>query len=353
MTFRTANLVTYGRAGRFKSSMYQLSVIIPTFNRCESVVRALRALARQTYSPGDFEAVVISDGSTDRTVEEVGAISTPYRLRFIEQRNQGPSVARNLGARMATSSLLVYVDDDIEPVPEFLEEHAREHSGDTGLVLIGPQSEPKNEPMSHWIAWEHRMLRKQYANFNLGVWEPGPNNLYSGNFSVRRDHLIAVGGFNTAFTRQEDVELGFRLAHHGLHFRFNSRAIGIHRPTRSFDSWYRTPYEYGRRDVQMAREGGEERAIALARKHFQERNGLTRLLARGCIGQPLLEPAVMRSGCSAVRFGGRRVALAACSLLFNLRYLQGMCHELGGRQRLWETLAPATRASARHNSESA
>jgi glycosyltransferase involved in cell wall biosynthesis len=332
--------------------MYKLSVIIPTYNRCDSVLRALEALSRQTYSCDDFEAVVISDGSTDGTAKGITSLSVPFRLRFIEQRNLGPSVARNHGARTAASPLLVYMDDDIEPVPEFLEEHAREHSVDDGLVLIGPQSGPENEPMSHWVAWEHRMLRKQYAKFSAGIWEAGPNNLYSGNFSVLREHLLAVGGFNEEFTRQEDVELGFRLAHRGLHFRFNMRANGIHRPTRSFESWYRTPYEYGRRDVQMAREGGEERAIALARKHFGERNGLTRLAARACIGRAFLESALLGTGRAAVRFGGRRVALAACSVLFNLRYLQGMSHELGGRNRLWAVLATESTVVAAAKSES-
>jgi len=330
--------------------MCQLSVIIPTFNRRESLLRALSGLARQSYGP-DFEAIVISDGSTDGTAEAARSLTVPFQLRMIEQKNQGPSVARNHGAKLASSPLLVYMDDDIEPVPQFLEAHARAHANDPSLVLIGPQSGPENEPMSHWIAWEHRMLQKQYENFVAGVWTAGPNNLYSGNFSLRREHLLQSGGFNEAFTRQEDVELGFRLERQGLHFLFCPEAIGIHRPTRSFESWYRTPYEYGRRDVQMAREGGEERAIALARKHYAERNRLTRMMARLCIGHALLERSVLGSGRAAVRIGGRKVALTACSLLFNLRYLQGMCEELGGRQRLWSALKNEAPAAGRANSE--
>jgi glycosyltransferase involved in cell wall biosynthesis len=317
----------------------EASVIIPTYNRRESLLRALRALARQTFPLAAFEVIVISDGSTDGTAEAVRDFVAPYRLRFVEQANQGPSVARNRGAELAEAPLLVYVDDDIEPVAAFLSEHVAAHRAETQLVLIGPQSGPQNEPMPHWIAWEHAMLQKQYTNFVTGVWQAGPNNLYSGNFSVRREHLLAVGGFNTQFTRQEDVELGFRLAQRGLCFRFNPEADGIHRPTRTFASWYKTPYEYGRRDVQMARDNGEAQALALARKHFQERNQLTRLAARLCIGIPFLEEAALACGRLGVRFGGRRAALAACSLLFNLRYLQGMCRELGGRRVLWQAIA--------------
>lgn len=318
--------------------MPQLSVVIPTYNRKESLKRTLDALSRQTISNDEFEVIVISDGSTDGTNEAVPQMETKYRLRFIVQKNQGPSVARNYGARLAVNALLVYVDDDIEPVNEFLDVHCKAHIADSSLVVIGPQTGPMDEAMPHWIAWEHLMLQKQYANFKSGVWEAGPNNLYSGNFSILAEHLISVGGFNEQFTRQEDVELGFRLAERGLKFRFIAEANGIHRPTRTFQSWYKTPFEYGRRDVQMARDGGEERVIELTRKHFKERNRLTRMIAQICIGQPILEPAVLAGGCAAVKVGGRRIALAACSLLFNLRYLQGMCAEIGGRRQLWQIL---------------
>jgi glycosyltransferase involved in cell wall biosynthesis len=316
-----------------------LSVVIPTYNRKDSLLRTLDALARQTLPPSTFEVIVISDGATDGTAEAVQALHPPYCLHFVEQANQGPSVARNEGARRAGASVLVYVDDDIEPVSEFLSVHAAAHVQEENLVLIGPQTGPMNEKMPHWIAWEHQMLQRQYENFIQGVWEVGPNNLYSGNFSVQRAALLEVGGFNEKFTRQEDVELGFRLAQRGTRFRFDPRANGIHRPTRTFASWYRTPYEYGRRDVQMARDNGEEQAMRLARKHFQERNRATQILARWCIGRPLLENTTLALGRTAVTYGGRRIALVACSLLFNLRYLQGMCQELGGRRRLWQALA--------------
>lgn len=331
--------------------MLTLSVVIPTYNRKQSLLRTLNALAKQTFPCDQFEVVVISDGASDGTAEAVRALQTPYRLRFEEQPNAGPSRARNNGARMACAPLLVYVDDDIEPVPAFLAEHAAAHANDEKLVLIGPQSGPRDEPMDHWVAWEHAMLQKQYTHFLNGTWNVGPNNLYSGNFSLRREHLLAVEGFDERFTRQEDVELGFRLAHHGLHFAFNAKADGIHRPTRPFASWYKTPFEYGRRDVQMSRDIGEDRAMAMAARHFRERNRLTQLLAKLCIGTPALEALVLGACRLLIRFGGRKIALPACSLLFNLRYLQGMCQELGGRRKLWQAInTPETATGSEYGS---
>ncbi len=316
----------------------RLSVVIPTYNRKASLLRALNALARQTYPASQFEVVVVSDGATDGSAEAVRALKTPYRLRFVEQKNSGPSAARNYGVRLACAPTIVYLDDDIEPVAEFLEKHAEAQEREENLVLIGPQSEPPGEAIPNFIAWEHAMLQKQYDRFGSGEWEAGPNNLYSGNFSVKREALIAVGGFNEKFTRQEDVELGFRLEQHGLHFRFEGKANGFHRPTRTFESWLRTPFEYGRRDVQMARDGGEERAMELARRHFRERNRVTRFLAKRCIGVPLLEKGVLGFCRIGAQHLPRKFALGFCSLLFNLRYLQGMSRELGGRQKLWRAI---------------
>jgi len=323
----------------------QASVVVPTYNRRDSLLVALDGLDRQTASPSEFEVIVVSDGSSDGTEEAVRQRASRYRLRMLEQPNSGPAAARNHGARAACTDIIVFMDDDIEPAPSFVEEHLRAHAADPDVVIIGPQSMPPGERFPVWIAWEHRMLERQYERFQSGEWLPGPNNLYSGNMSLRRGLLLDAGGFDVRYTRQEDVELGFRLAHRGATFRFVPQAIGYHRPSRTFRSWCNTPYQYGVRDVEMAREKGQQEALALARKHYRERNILTRALARAAIGRRVIEPAVLRAlpatAIALDRVGLRQVSLAMLSVLFNLLYLQGMCRELGGAHRLWETLRGA------------
>jgi hypothetical protein len=93
----------------------------------------------------------------------------------------------------------------------------------------------------------------------------------------------------------------------------------------------------------MAKEKGQQQALILARKHYRERNCLTRLLAKLCIGRPGLEPLTFGVLKPAIpltdRIGLRTVSLALCSLTFNLRYLQGMAKEMGGARSMWEALA--------------
>ena len=155
--------------------------------------------------------------------------------------------------------------------------------------------------------------------------------------------MLAVGGFDEKFKRQEDVELGFRLAQHGLGFRFESRADGYHRPIRTYESWLNTPYLYGVRDVQMARDKGEKTAIELAQKHYGERNVVTRIMARIFVGRLILEPCLfglLRPAPLILdRIGLRKIGTGVLSLLFNLLYLQGMAREIGGARKMWRLLS--------------
>src|SRR5262249_43416700 len=98
----------------------RVSVITPTYNRKNSLISTLQALARQTVTPATFEVVVISDGSSDGTAEALAGLATPYALRCFEQDHQGPAAARNLGVHEAHGELLVFLDDDVVPDPELI-----------------------------------------------------------------------------------------------------------------------------------------------------------------------------------------------------------------------------------------
>ena len=116
----------------------KLSVIIPTYNRKESLRCTLDGLSRQRYPFTDFEAVVVSDGSTDGTEEMLAdyAQAAPYSLRIVSQVNGGPSKARNRGIQEAQNEVIVFLDDDVEPGAEFLSRHAIHHWQDEKIAVI-------------------------------------------------------------------------------------------------------------------------------------------------------------------------------------------------------------------------
>lgn len=319
-----------------------LSVVIPTYNRRDSLRVTLDGLARQTYPADCFEAVVVSDGSTDGTdalLSEYAAAS-PFALRLFTQPNAGPARARNRGIDEAWGEVIVFLDDDVEPAPDFLTRHAAHHAEDTQTVVIAPMlPDPAlcwQEPV--WIAWEHAMLEKQYTAWRTGEWAGcGPHHFYSGNASVRRVHLRAVGGFDEQFSRQEDVELAVRLERErAVRFVYDPEARGIHRPRRRWASWLAVPDAYGQLDVVRARRG--DTPWETVRHGYHARNGLTRRLARLVLAFPALSAPVRGllrlASQAAYRLHRAGPAFAALSAVYNLRYLEAARREIGSASEM-------------------
>src|SRR6202140_2443345 len=95
----------------------RFSVLLPVYNRENYVRQAVDSVLNQTFS--DFEVLVIDDGSTDRTPEILKSYGG--KLKLIQQRNQGPEIARNTAAALAQGEYLVYLDSDDLFLPFALE----------------------------------------------------------------------------------------------------------------------------------------------------------------------------------------------------------------------------------------
>lgn len=321
-----------------------VSVVAPTFNRRESLLRLLAGLARQTYPADQFEVVVVDDGSTDGTAGRLRTLTLPYRLTVLTQSNQGPAVARNLGVERARGALIVFLDDDVAPSPGVLAEHVASHHGRSDLVVMGPMLPPGDWPRPAWIRWEEEHLVQQYRAMEAGDYAPTPRQFFSGNASLFRERFLEAGGFDPEFRRAEDLELAFRLSARGAGFVFNARAEVLHYAARSFESWRRVPYQYGRYEVAMHRDKGHS-SLHNATREFHFRHPLNRLLARVCVGRPPLLTVVEGGLRGTVyvtdRLHARRAAIFALSAIFNLRYWQGVADELGGREQVWRSVAAA------------
>src|SRR5438309_8094482 len=101
------------------SPLPEVSVIIPTYRRRESVARTLRALAQQNVPAEQYEVIVVIDGSEDGTREMLAEFHAPYPLQALWQTNRGRAAAINTGIRSAGGKVLVLLDDDMEPAPGF------------------------------------------------------------------------------------------------------------------------------------------------------------------------------------------------------------------------------------------
>ncbi len=317
-----------------------ITVVVPTYNRLENLRRTLAGLARQDIDPKLFEVVVVSDGSTDGTDTWLqGAVSDyPFSMRPVRQDNAGPATARNRGIEEARGEIVVFVDDDVEPLPGLLEAHWRHHREDPAVAVIGPQSpDPtRRRQETPWVVWEHEQLVAQYRKFADGTWKSaGPNHFYTGNASVRLEHLRAVGGFDATFGRQEDVELAIRLLRdRRVRMQFEPNADAVHRPSRTFASWLRTPHAYGSLDVKRANDGNLAwRVIWMS---YTARNRPTRRAIDTILPMPWLGTLIHRFGGPVADLLWRlplipdSVPLALLSMIYNVRYAEGVRDALGG-----------------------
>lgn len=327
-------------ATTLQTSSPLVSLVIPTHNRLVSLRTVLESLARQTIPSAQFEVLVICDGCTDETVAGCQALKEPYSLRIIEQvPNQGPAAARNRGVTEAASPLILFIDDDVVPEPTLIAEHLRLHTEDECAVVIGPLLAPPDVRLNPWTRWEAAMLDQQYQGLSAGTWKPTPRQFYTGNASVRREHILAAGGFDATFRRAEDVELAYRFRDQGLHFYFNPQAKGWHYALRSLQAWLNISSAYGEADVLMYRNG---RILTLKNmaKEFYWRARPLQWLARACVGRPLLLQLTVATLLTSARLTGwlhlPLIDRAAYSAIFNLRYWQSISEHLGGKGAFWE-----------------
>src|SRR5512146_58456 len=112
------------------------SVVIPTRQRSAVLRETLESLGRQTEKY--FEVIVVVDGEDAGTRSLAETYKAAFPLRWICVReHKGQASARNAGAAAAESDILIFLDDDTRPVPEWIRHHLKHHSANTGSAETG------------------------------------------------------------------------------------------------------------------------------------------------------------------------------------------------------------------------
>jgi glycosyltransferase involved in cell wall biosynthesis len=212
-----------------------ISVVLATYNRRLLLERVLRAYQQQRLPEVDFELVVVDDGSTDDTREFLSAWRPQeYSLRYAFQENGGQGRARNQGLRLASGEIVLFTGDDIVPTPTLLLRHWEAHRAakDGSSVFVGLSSWPDDIEMTSTMRHVTGVGAQQfsYHYFKDGA-EYDFRHFYTSNVSIRRDILdLEPPYFSAGFPKYgfEDVELGYRLAFHGMRIFYLAAAEAHH-----------------------------------------------------------------------------------------------------------------------------
>lgn len=194
-----------------------VSVVIPTYNGASLLATQLAALAAQRLDQ-PWEVVVADNGSTDGTLA-VAAQFRPLlpRLTIVSALDgRGPSYARNVGASVASAPLLLFVDQDDEVAPGYLEAMVRAL---VGAELVGARI-------------DHDSLNTRWAGDIRGHWQT--DGLLAGMYlpaasgcslGVRREAFARASGFDERLASAQDIDFCWRVQEGSAPMAFVSDAV--------------------------------------------------------------------------------------------------------------------------------
>lgn len=179
-----------------------VSVVIPTYNRWPMVREAVDSVLAQTF--GDFELIVVDDGSADGTAQRLAGYSP--RLRVLRQPRRGVAAARNVGVRDSAGAIVAFLDSDdlwqrrkLEAQVAFMTARPEVRICQTEEIWIrgGRRINPKTR---------HRKPSGDIFRPSLELCLVSPSAVM-----MTRELFEQVGGFDEAFTVCEDYDLWLRI----------------------------------------------------------------------------------------------------------------------------------------------
>ncbi len=188
-----------------------VSVIVPTYQRREPVVRAVESALSQLFR--DFELIVVDDGSTDGTAQALASYTDS--LRLLQQPNRGAAAARNSGLGVARGEFVAFLDSDNCWLPEHLALLVDALDQHPGAVLASSLPTSRGKPGEGPAS---ARLRAPLPRLLIG------NNVaYLSTVVARRDAVVEAGGFDERLRIAEDADLWVRMATSGRPFVFLPR----------------------------------------------------------------------------------------------------------------------------------
>ena len=219
-------------------SRHEFSVIIPSFNKKDSLKFVLSNFFEQDYFKSKYEIIVIDDGSDDKTLESIKKIKPSCNFKYfywprkkIKIKKEykkwakfynrvGP--ARNIGINNAQGEIILFNDADILVRKDCLKKHQAHHNKYANIIVRGAKSflpsdfypdVKKIADISFLDKIGHLEKNKEYYkayDFSKEGWY----RVITSNLSIRSKYLEKVNGFSRDFVFWgfEDVDLGYRLS---------------------------------------------------------------------------------------------------------------------------------------------
>jgi glycosyltransferase involved in cell wall biosynthesis len=208
-----------------------VSIIVPVFNGMSTLPDLLDSTERQDYA-GEYEVILVDDGSTEGS----GEYAEQRGYNVIRQKNQGPGIARNVGANNARGELLVFTDSDCNLDPDFITELTKpllepEIVGSQGVFYSNQKNIVARFIQAEILERYDRELKAETVDW-IGTYAA----------CYRKDVFLANGGFSDIYS-SEDAEFSIRLSKQGYKMLFAPKARCQHVNYENFFKFLRFKYK--------------------------------------------------------------------------------------------------------------
>ena len=183
--------------------MIMFSVIIPLYNKADTISRAIHSVWNQKFA--GYELIVVNDGSTDDSLSIVSRLSEVRPILIINKTNGGVSSARNTGAEKAQGRYLAFLDADDWWEEGYLVEIAAMISLYPDAVCLGTGF--YFYQAGHLWRTRYSGRRKRSVLEATAIFQP----LHTSSIAIKRECFNVIGGFNLKYGFYEDLECFFRL----------------------------------------------------------------------------------------------------------------------------------------------
>ncbi|WP_334059326.1 glycosyltransferase [Alteromonas sp. S005] len=204
------------------TSKVKVSVIVPVWNDERRVVKCINALKNQQFVPEAYEIIIIDNGSTDRTFEEIQGIEG---ITVLQELKPGSYAARNKGLSVAKGHYVAFTDSDCVPDKNWLASliECAETQRDIGVVAgdVSFFKDEADEIDDASLAYESffSMNQEEYARKGVCI---------TANWLSKKKTLLELGGFNAKLKSGGDHDMAKRLTNNGLSVVFCKQAVVAH-----------------------------------------------------------------------------------------------------------------------------
>lgn len=175
-----------------------ISIIIPTYNRASTLPKSIQSVLDQ--SAGNWELVIIDDGSSDNTKKAIERFLPDERIKYFYQENSGVSAARNKGVALSSGDFLIFLDSDDRLFPGLVNKLNKIHFKKFDLICWQVLKKIDGKKS----IWKAQKLEKIYHNIQA--------TFLAGSICYKKDIFLKAGQYDQKMFFGENYELGIRVS---------------------------------------------------------------------------------------------------------------------------------------------